>query len=715
MTESTDVCMSKCGEFCANGGVPTDGKPAPPQMPGMPEMPEFPDMDGDGMPDMPEFPDMDGDGKPDEYPEDGYPEVPDHGYPSKPACQCPCWHKPPTDDYKPPYDEDGYPYPGDGEPYDGDKPPMDGDDMMPPMDDYDGMKPPMDGDFPDMDGMGGTGMPGMDDMGDMDGQFKPPFRKRRQDGSPWPVEGCTKNTKCWATTIAKKFPGWEDSKAVNLMCDLGTGFCVCKPGFVNADQDPFNGCEASDMPEMPVMPGMPDDMGMPDGMPGDGYPGETPYKPQCECPCWMHHDDPMPPMDGGEAMPARKKREACGLPADQCPHDHDHPEDMPPMGEGVPPMDEECAQYCDLMCHWPEEDGDECAGWCDAICENDFMPPMPPHGDGHPYDGYPEDGLPYDGYPENGYPEDGYPEDGYPDDGYPEDGDMPGMPDMPDFSNPDDVSMEEMCDMMCFMKCSQATGMGPEGPMGPGDEKPPMGEHGDNMPEVVPVNSRKRREACGKPAHLCPQDHDHPEDMPPMDGDMPPIDGDMPPMEGDGMKPPVTGDGMAEAFDVCMGMCNHKCLSDDLLDGFNGDKPDMPDMPDMPDGENPGDVPEMPDMPDMPDMPEDGDDDMPDMPVFPDDGDDDMPDMPVFPEDGDDGMPEMPDIGVMPEMPSPCDFDFLSVCPKNSECIPAKGGQYTCKCNDGFTMNGRRCEAAVDVVDVNDSDACPTNFKQGLR
>ena len=167
----------------------------------------------------------------------------------------------------------------------------------------------------------------------------------------------------------------------------------------------------------------------------------------------------------------------------------------------------------------------------------------------------------------------------------------------------------------------------------------------------------------------------------------------------DGMKPPMGEDGMAEAFDMCMGMCNHKCMSDDMLDGFGGDKPDMPDMPD---GEKPdGEMPDMPEIPDMPDMP-----DIPDIP--------DMPDMPDMPEDGDD-MPEMPDIGVMPEMPSPCDFAFLSVCPKNAECIPAKGGSYTCKCNDGFTMNGRRCEASVDVVDINDSDACPTDFKKTLK
>merc|ERR1711990_771635 len=411
---------------------------------------------------------------------------------------------------------------------------------------------------------------------------------------------------------------------------------------------------------------------MPGGFPGghgDGY-GETPYKPQCECPCWMHYGDQMkPPMDGEEVTPARKKREACGKPAHLCDQDHDHPDDMdgddmmPPIDAGVPPMDEECAEYCDIMCHWPEDEGEECDSWCDAVCENEFMPPMPPHGDG-PYDGYPEDGP--------GYPYDD-------DKPYGEDG-MPGMPGMPDFTNPEDVSMEEMCDMMCFMKCSAATGMGP------GNEKPPMDQHGDDMmPEAIP--ERKRREACGKPAHLCSQDHDHPEDMPPMDGDMPPMDGNMPPMGEDGM---------AEAFDMCMGMCNHKCLSDDMLDGFGGDKPDMPDMPDgeKPDGEMP-DMPEIPDMPDMPDIP-------------------DMPDMPDMPEDGDD-MPEMPDIGVMPEMPSPCDFAFLSVCPKNAECIPAKGGSYTCKCNDGYTMNGRRCEASVDVVDINDSDACPTDFKKTLK
>merc|ERR1711911_536866 len=140
---------------------------------------------------------------------------------------------------------------------------MDGDDWMtPPTDDYDEFKPPMgDGDFPDMgdgmpgmpgmgDGMGGTGMPDMGGMGD---NVKPPFRRRRQnEGSPWPVEGCTKNTKCWASQIAKKYEGWEDSSATNLMCDIDTGFCVCKPGFSNADQDPFNGCEESEMPVMPV-------------------------------------------------------------------------------------------------------------------------------------------------------------------------------------------------------------------------------------------------------------------------------------------------------------------------------------------------------------------------------------------------------------------------------------------------------------------------------
>merc|ERR1712147_398002 len=75
---------------------------------------------------------------------------------------------------------------------------------------------------------------------------KDDMKDRRAADSEWPVEGCEKNSACFAKNI-KKFDGWKQSDAANLMCDVDSGFCVCKDGFFNADEDAMNGCE-SDKP-----------------------------------------------------------------------------------------------------------------------------------------------------------------------------------------------------------------------------------------------------------------------------------------------------------------------------------------------------------------------------------------------------------------------------------------------------------------------------------
>merc|ERR1712193_519799 len=69
------------------------------------------------------------------------------------------------------------------------------------------------------------------------------MKDRRAAESEWPVEGCEKNSACFAKAI-KKIDGWKKSDAANLMCDIESGFCVCKDGFFNADEDAMNGCES---------------------------------------------------------------------------------------------------------------------------------------------------------------------------------------------------------------------------------------------------------------------------------------------------------------------------------------------------------------------------------------------------------------------------------------------------------------------------------------
>ena len=60
--------------------------------------------------------------------------------------------------------------------------------------------------------------------------------------SPWPIASCKKSQACWSSNIKKK-PGWENSDVKFLMCDPVIAKCVCKTGYMDANDDPYDGCE----------------------------------------------------------------------------------------------------------------------------------------------------------------------------------------------------------------------------------------------------------------------------------------------------------------------------------------------------------------------------------------------------------------------------------------------------------------------------------------
>ena len=53
---------------------------------------------------------------------------------------------------------------------------------------------------------------------------------------------CTKHSDCWASNI-RKIPGWETRDVKFLQCNIQTGTCICKTGYMDADDDRYNGCE----------------------------------------------------------------------------------------------------------------------------------------------------------------------------------------------------------------------------------------------------------------------------------------------------------------------------------------------------------------------------------------------------------------------------------------------------------------------------------------
>ena len=57
----------------------------------------------------------------------------------------------------------------------------------------------------------------------------------------WPFE-CTSSRQCWSSAVSK-YDGWEDYDVKFLACDIESGFCKCKQGYMDADNDRFNGCE----------------------------------------------------------------------------------------------------------------------------------------------------------------------------------------------------------------------------------------------------------------------------------------------------------------------------------------------------------------------------------------------------------------------------------------------------------------------------------------
>ena len=60
----------------------------------------------------------------------------------------------------------------------------------------------------------------------------------------YPVKNCKSNKDCWKSKIQKKGgEEWQGQPVDNLACDVETGFCVCKTRFMDADDNPFTGCE----------------------------------------------------------------------------------------------------------------------------------------------------------------------------------------------------------------------------------------------------------------------------------------------------------------------------------------------------------------------------------------------------------------------------------------------------------------------------------------
>ena len=60
----------------------------------------------------------------------------------------------------------------------------------------------------------------------------------------WPFE-CTKSAHCWSSVV-NKHDGWEDYDIKFLACDIQTRLCKCKQGYMDADNDRYNGCETKD-------------------------------------------------------------------------------------------------------------------------------------------------------------------------------------------------------------------------------------------------------------------------------------------------------------------------------------------------------------------------------------------------------------------------------------------------------------------------------------
>ena len=58
----------------------------------------------------------------------------------------------------------------------------------------------------------------------------------------WPIRGCKLDRHCWASSI-KKMAGWKQSKVKNLQCQSKTGKCECAKGWMDANDDPIDGCE----------------------------------------------------------------------------------------------------------------------------------------------------------------------------------------------------------------------------------------------------------------------------------------------------------------------------------------------------------------------------------------------------------------------------------------------------------------------------------------
>ena len=61
----------------------------------------------------------------------------------------------------------------------------------------------------------------------------------------WPITSCVKHSHCWASNISK-VPGWETRDVKFLMCDVESGTCICKTGYMDADDDRYNGCETKE-------------------------------------------------------------------------------------------------------------------------------------------------------------------------------------------------------------------------------------------------------------------------------------------------------------------------------------------------------------------------------------------------------------------------------------------------------------------------------------